>query len=209
VDLLRSYIVNENQLRGILEVAKEGRNIEFKGGMPWSNPEFRAKITKSILAFSNVRDGGAIIIGVEEPSDGVFDLVGVETQVVKTFSEEDVAAHVAEYADPYTKFTVQKLSLDDRVYVVVEVAEFDEIPVICKKDGPSKLRKGATYTRSYRIPESVEVPSQVEMREILDIAAEKKLRKHYEMQRRVGAPSEVGAEVSDDARFAAQREGLP
>jgi hypothetical protein len=103
VDLLRSYIVNENQLRAILEIAREGRNIEFKGAMPWSNPEFRAKITKSILAFSNVRDGGAIIIGVEEPSDGVFNFVGVETQTVKTFSEEDVAAHVAEYADPYTK----------------------------------------------------------------------------------------------------------
>ena len=200
--------MNVNQLREILELAREGRKIEFKRAQLWDDAEFRAKVTKTVLAFSNVRDGGTMVIGVEEPSDGNFTFVGVDDGVLQTYSEEDVAAHVAEYADPYAKFTLQKIPTDGKTFVVLEVAEFDDIPVICKKSGLCNLRKGALYTRSYRIPESVEVPSQVEMREILEIATEKKVRKYHEMQRRVAAPP-VEAAASDDTKFATQLRKLP
>jgi len=58
--------------------------------------------------------------------------------------------------------------------------------VICKKDGMEKLRRGAVYTRSRRMPETVEVPGQVEMREILDLALEKRSRAFARHAERMG-----------------------
>src|SRR6202044_3763764 len=71
-------------------------------------------------------------------------------------------------------------------FCILRVSEFAELPVVCKKDGIEKLRRGATYIRSRRIPETVEVPSQVEMREILDLAVEKRSRAFGRQAERMG-----------------------
>ena len=49
--------------------------------------------------------------------------------------------------------------------------------VAFKKDGLKNLRKGAIFTRTRRHPETIEVPSQTEMREILELAVDKNMRK--------------------------------
>ena len=96
------------------------------------------------------------------------------------------------------------LTLENKKFVVIKVFEFAEIPVICKKDGSSNLRKAAIYTRTYRIPESAEVPSQSEMREILDLAAEKQVRRFFETQSRAGITVEMIK--IDNTKFAQQRQ---
>jgi hypothetical protein len=62
--------------------------------------------------------------------------------------------------------------------VFINVAEFDELPIICKKEYPEILRRGAIYVRSKRgKPETIEVPTEVEMREIIEMAVDKGNRK--------------------------------
>lgn len=192
----------------LTQLAKERRNLEFKRSTPWGSSDFKAKIVKSILAFSNVRDGGAIVIGVERQADQTYTFKGISQEHLSTYSEDHISSIVAEYADPYAKFILEKAEVDGNTYLIILVSEFDEIPVICKRDGASNLRKGAIYTRTYRIPESAEVPSQTELREILEMAIDKGIRKYLERQARLGVSLSSPTIVSDDEKFTAQRGDL-
>jgi hypothetical protein len=71
-------------------------------------------------------------------------------------------------------------------YLWIEVREFDEIPVICRKSYGDILSGGKLYTRTWRRPESAEVPGSVEMREIIDMATEKSLRAFAQRAARAG-----------------------
>ena len=201
-------MMDKNRFIELTQLAREGRNLEFKRSAPWDSPEFRAKIVKSILAFSNVRDGGAIVIGVERQTDQTYRFVGVEPGHLTQYSDDHIASVVAEFADPYAKFSLEVAEFDNKTFIVILVDQFDGIPVICKRDGLANLRKGAIYTRTHRIPESAEVPSQTELREILDMAVDKELRKYLERQTRVGIHLGLPSSVSDDEKFAAQRGDL-
>jgi predicted HTH transcriptional regulator len=61
--------MSQEEYRSIIYAGSEDRNREYKRSFPWersSHGTAMAKVTKSILAMSNVRDGGHIVIGVEE-----------------------------------------------------------------------------------------------------------------------------------------------
>lgn len=194
---------DSDYIRQFLEYLSEERNMEYKQSTPWNEREFQAKITKTILALSNIRDGGHILIGISESNIGNFEKVGVIDEHFITYNRDDLSSYISNYADPYVRFELYKDEIDGFKYVMIRVFEFDEVPVVCKKEhnfnGRVILRKGATYTRSYGKPETIEVPSQNEMREILDMATEKKVRRFMETSKRVGVP--IPSEISDKERF--------
>ena len=200
--------MDEKNFLEIIQVGKEGRNLEFKRSMPWETAEFKARITKSVLAFSNVRDGGHIIIGVEQQEGGIFSFNGMEEAHISTYIEDEVVSVISEYADPYVRLQIDKVVSKDNKYIVITVFEFDEMPVLCKRDGLCKLRKGAIYTRTHRMAESAEVPSQTELREILDMATEKNIRKYWETQARVGLVIQQQPRIDDAEKFKSQRSDL-
>ena len=153
--------------------------------MSWSNDLTKVKLTRAILAMSNKRDGGVIVIGIRELQDKQFDPVGLSASEAQTFNHDTMADHVRQYADPYVDFTVRTIECGGKQFIVIQVKEFDEIPVLCKRDG-TDLRNGAMYTRSRTKNESAEVSSQSEMREIMDIAVDKGVRKFVTRSQRVG-----------------------
>lgn len=58
----------------LIRLGNENRNLDYKGAFPWdkaSNDE-KCAIAKDVLAFSNTRDGGMILIGVNDKS-GVLE----------------------------------------------------------------------------------------------------------------------------------------
>jgi predicted HTH transcriptional regulator len=177
-------LTSEDFLESI-QVLKENRAKEFKRSAPWKEKAFQCKIIKSILALSNLQDGGRIIFGVKQLPSGEFELEGMSDADLATFKEDDVASLAAEYADPFVKIEVNRFKHSNKNFLVIQIDEFYEIPVLCSKDGPD-IRRGALYMRSTRIPETVEVPSQTEMREVLDLAVAKNIRKFYRMQALAG-----------------------
>jgi hypothetical protein len=100
----------------------------------------------------------------------------MRTDHLGAFVQDQLSAHFSEYADPYIEVLLIKHDVGRKTFCILRVSEFSELPVVCKKDGLENLRRGAMYTRSRRLPETVAVPSQVEMREILDLAIEKRSR---------------------------------
>jgi predicted HTH transcriptional regulator len=197
----------EKEIKDFIHHGSEERYLEYKESIDWNDSEVKAKITKSILAMSNIQDGGVLVIGVKQ-KDGAFIPQGMSTEHLKSFDEDNIKDYVSNYADAYVEFNVKTVDDKGKEFVVIQVREFLEVPVICKKDGLCNLRKGAIYTRSRRKPETIEVPSQSEMREVVDLAVEKGIRKFMTRLVRVGITPSLGEEPSDDRKFEEELEGL-
>jgi len=171
--------MTEEQLRALIALGRETRHTEFKRSVPWSDASPRAKIIKSILGMSNIRDGGTIVIGIERRPDTSYSAIGVQTTHLASYDPDEIGRNVREFADPLAVFSVQRVVLEGATFVVFEVAEFIELPVVCRADGQEGLARGVIYTRN-NVPETVRVPGQTEMREIIEMAVDKGLRKSIE-----------------------------
>lgn len=164
------------ELEDLLALGHETRSFEVKGPGPLDKAH-AALVACAAMAMGNLRDGGYVCIGIDEDrmQDG---LPGLDDEQLAQWSDFDnVADALARYSDPPVSFELQPFQLSSGSNVVVlEVAEFDHIPHVCKKDSANGLQKGFTYVRPRGKPQSVSVPSAVEMRELLDIAIDKGVR---------------------------------
>jgi hypothetical protein len=84
---------------------------------------------------------------------------------------DHLARALANYADPPLRFDVAAVQLSSGATVaVIEVFEFEDIPHFCAKHYDGVLREGALYVRPRKVPETSEVASAVEMREVIELA---------------------------------------
>jgi len=186
---------------------RERRHTEFKGPGRRTDKAFLAKVVRAVLGLANTPDGGVVIIGVED--DGTkLTPTGLSKSEAATWGYDDLHASLANYADPFVECEVAPLKLDDCTFVVIEVREFGEIPVLCKKDLGDTLRRGALYVRRRGKIETVEVPSHVEMREVIERAAEIRARNILAAAARVGLAHEPPDVPTAAERFAAEAQDL-
>jgi predicted HTH transcriptional regulator len=175
--------VTPEELEALLEAPEETPRLDFKAAMAWDVRVF----VKDLLAMANVRDGGTIIVGVE---DGTWRRQGVTAEMEQSFNIEIMRDQIAPYADPHVQFG-QEIVVDrsDLRFVVIRVRQFEEIPVICKKDG-ADVSKGTVYYRSPgRRVESARVRDAYDMRTIIQVATVRMMQK----QRALGYTVESGA----------------
>lgn len=198
-----------NTLLDLALHGREERYLEYKRSLNWGDAQAKAKITRTILGMSNIRDGGTIVIGVAQDGEN-FVPEGATPADLESFAQDTVAEWVNGYADPFAEVSVSRVSHEHTAFVVIQVAEFTEIPVVCKQNGPfALLKRGAIYTRSRRKHETVEIPSQVEMRELLDVSIEKGFRRLIERLRRAGiSMTDVAGLSRDREEFERQVGGL-
>lgn len=202
----------QKELLELVKSGREERNLEYKASKDWKDPTTKAKITKTILGMANIRDGGVIVLGVEEIKDqSRFNFKGMLPEHLGSYNHDNIASHVGEYADPFVEFTVRHVEDDNKTFVVIQIKEFSELPVLCKKSGKENLRKGALYTRRKGGKnETIEVPTSTEMREILDLAVDKNTRKFHERisRSRIPIPIQKPKEPDDSGLFEEQIEDL-
>ncbi|HUC87831.1 MAG TPA: ATP-binding protein [Candidatus Binatia bacterium] len=156
----------------LVEGAAESQSLDFKGPCNW---DVKA-LAKDILAFSNVQDGGYIVIGFD---DKTFKRVGLTKEQAESFDQETMQDQMANYADPFVTFSVSNNIVDAAGlrFVIIRVTEFSEVPVVCKTDS-GDVHHGRVYYRSRRRrPESEAVSNSFDMRDILDRAAVKMMAK--------------------------------
>jgi predicted HTH transcriptional regulator len=157
--------VESEQLERLLDGAEETDTLEFKGPMAWD----RKSLVKDILAMANVIDGGLIIVGVE---DVTYRRLGLSDAEVDTFDIEVMRDQIAPFADPRVTFRCGIVA-DARGlrYAVIEVSPFDDLPVICRRDG-ADVEAGTIYFRTRRgRARSARVDSSSDMRDIIERAA--------------------------------------
>ena len=156
--------MNTEELESLLQAQTETPSVEFKGACHWDV----TRLAKDILAISNVQDGGHIIIGVE---DKTFARQGVTAAQKATFALETMCDQMTAYADPHVNFAVEfPIDANGKEYVVIKVYQFEEIPVICRRDG-ADVRAGVIYYRNKnRRIESAAVSNSYDMRDIIELA---------------------------------------
>ncbi len=190
--------MNIQELYELAGTGEQRRNVEIKRSMSWNDPSIKAKIVKAILAMSNIRDGGFLVLGFEERGDSYLP-AGMNEDHLASFDYDEVRSHVAQFADPYVIFFMEPVK-DDRTgrkFLVFTINEFEEIPVICKRNGLENLRAGDMYTRSRRMPSTEKLPTQSEMREIIDMAIEKGMRRFIERAQHAGLSIRVEPDEYD------------
>jgi hypothetical protein len=199
----------DDELLDLILHGREERNLEYKQSAAWQ-AEMKAKLCKSIMAMANLRDGGAIVIGVERQADDSYNPVGMDANDAKTFTHDIVVEYANEFAAPFVEITLDNRVLEhrdwsqQRMFVVIKVSEFTDMPVVCRKNGAAGLRRGAFFTRGRRKHETVEVSNEPELREILDLALEKRIRRMQAFG--PGPPS--GAQHPGDAELFAKQMDL-
>jgi predicted HTH transcriptional regulator len=207
--------VTEQDFETLLARGHETNGIEFKGPGIRTDRAFLARVVRAVLGMANRRDGGLVVIGVEATK---LDPVGVDDeQEASWLNYDDLSASVNEYASPSVVFDLEPLTCRGRKVVIIHVHEFEDIPVLCVKEfgEPGKtapvLRRGACYVRSRHKPETAEIPSEEEMRELLELAIDKGVRRFVARAQKAGmfpTAEPRPAPPSDEEQFKEQIEDL-
>ncbi len=202
--------MNEEDFARLLVLQHELPGVEFKAPGPRGEKALFHSVVRAVLGMANRRDGGRIVLGLREGPSAKLEQVGLNDEDAATWRHDHLADALASYADPYVEIHVEKRRHEDRLYVLIEVSEFEEVPVICRKGYPTNpqpgqqaiLRAGAIYVRTRRKPETSEPPGQTEMRELIELATEKRLRSFLGTVGRAGG--EVAGQPKASDRFQAE-----
>ena len=202
------HTMNKNELDEIFALGREQRGVEFKRGGSRQDKHLFAKVVHAAIGMANRRDGGYVIVGVTEDSNGGPVPEGVSAEDVPSWTYDDVANSIAEYTDPNAKFDLQIVDYNGSKLVVIRVYEFEDIPVLCKKSYPEVLRAGACYVRTRRKPETVEIPTQADMRDLLDLAVDKGVRRFIARAHAAGLTQSASLPSTDTTRYMEQQKAF-
>jgi len=192
-------------LTEVLARGYELRGIECKGPGSRKNKPYFAKVLRAMIGMANRRDGGFIIIGIEDKG---LKPIGLNETDLDTWKYDHVGDAVAPYVEPSITFELEIHEFKDMKFVLLIVKEFDSIPILCRKNYPDILREGACYVRSRRKPETVEIPTQEDMRDLLDLATEKALRRFSSQAKAAGVKFPPDKRETDTESFDIQIRGL-
>lgn len=168
-------MLTDQRIRELIAIGIENRNLDYKGPFSWATTSKDEKIgiTKDVLAFSNSRDGGVILIGVNDKT-GVLE--GLTEDQFTSFDQTRFNDFVQEFTAPkHTSFVYRRVIEGQRM-IAIEIPEFTDIPIICKKSAQSivnpkniLLRKADLYKRTDKgSSELIQDPD--ELRELLNRA---------------------------------------
>jgi hypothetical protein len=185
-----------DELERILRTGREGRATEFKQTLSWAENATRAKVVKWALGTANLADGGVLAFGLQRVDPNpLYELSGMSQADYESFNQDSVSTTVNTYATPHIDLSVIHLQLEDKLFVAIIVRQFLDYPVICARDfvvdNRAVVTKGRVYCRSRRTPETTEVQSPEDMRDIIDLATSRGLERYFrlrEIERRAEGP---------------------
>ena len=200
----------DRELEELLALGHESRSFEVKGpGNPGDldDKAYVAKIAKAVIAMGNLRDGGLVCLGIDEPRMSEMQPGLSREQAAAWIDYDLVHAAIARYADPPVSFEPVGVHLSSDVDVVVlQVDEFDSVPHLCRRDFDREVTAGGVYVRPAGMPRSARVPDSREMREVLELAIDKGVREFLRRTRAVGLGlgEVLSPEDADRAAFEAE-----
>ncbi len=204
------------QLKDYVNLGSERVDLEYKRSIDWEDRNAKIKITKAMMAMSNIRDGGVIIIGVEE--DGTPS--GMTKKHCRSFEYDKIARHLNARTMPPIDFVVTcgKITHEDneKLFVVIQISESKELPVVSikhEKRDPNGLldmkntyiRENAIYIRSKSPIESREIGSYSEWKEFIELLLDRNQDKLVKKIPWSSSQQQV-TKKTDKERFARQRD---
>ena len=188
----------------------EAREREYKSDMPWECLKYN--ITKAALAISNLQNGGFIIIGIDENKIGhpKYHLSGMSKEHAETYNQDDVSDFVNKYAEPHIDIELKKFfdKVRNIFFIIIQISEFKDIPIICKKSYPSVLTRGQIYIRSSRKIQSTSELTVSDMGELIERAIDKGIIKLQKRIRSFGNDVEQDPSEIIKIQFEQESEGF-
>jgi len=188
----------EQILQGYITHGREETYLEYKSSRKWFTKQPKDKhkvsnleIVKAMLAMSNHLSGGVIVIGEKEKGNGEFKPTGVNKVNSDSFKYDDISRYLKGFSNPQLQFKVTRDAMEingkKKKFVVIQVTESLEFPVICTKAAKYNnsqgfhsdnilLRENAIYIRSKSPIESREISSVQEWRELIYITMKRSER---------------------------------
>lgn len=177
-----------------LENGVESQDLDYKESCTWDVIKF----AKDILAMSNIYNGGFIIIGMNETSNGYIK-VGVVDEVLQTYDNDVMKDQMSSYADPWVNFKVHiHIDKENKKFVFIRVFEFDEIPIICKKDSKDTRLNTIYFRNRNRRWESAPISNTSDLRDLLERAAVKLMKKMHKLGLSVGIEQSITKKLFDE-----------
>lgn len=151
----------------------ETRQVEMKGAESFAG-DFRSHLTASIAAMVNIPDGGTIVVGVD--TTATPRVIGLSPEQIASFDPTRIAQYIGERLDPLPRFHVEHFSHADGQVLLIQVTEFEHVPIVVKRQIESAhrmfAREGDILIRSNSC-ECRRVKSAEELRELLGRALTK------------------------------------
>jgi hypothetical protein len=88
---------------------------------------------------SDLRDGGILIVGVSQ-RDGRWERTGITNEHLRSFGPDNIASHLSAFISPHISLDVVIVSHEGKEYLAIYIREFDDTPLVCKKNGPDRSR---------------------------------------------------------------------
>ena len=163
---------------GLIARGREAPNLEYKQSMPWDDLNLKLKLVKAALAFANTRDGGYIVIGMEQLADDRYEPQGMTPEHLAGYTLDKVQTEVNRYAAPFVSLDATPHKYGGKTFFVIAVDPFEDVPVICTRDAETRdaevvLRRAAIYTRSRRMVSSAPIDNPDDMRALIDLATDR------------------------------------
>jgi hypothetical protein len=192
-----------------LERCRESQAVEFKEATDWSSIKHRT--IRTVMAMSNLRDGGVVIVGVSEAGDS-WDLTGMADAQLGTYDVDDITDGINRYASPPIEPEVVIVLHDDKKFLAIQVPEFSESPCVCKRtdnDGQRAFYEGAVYVRPAGKAQTTRVTRAEDMSDLLELAAEKRARGMIETGHRIGMVVAADSHFDDELEWLTGQPHLP
>lgn len=152
---------SESRLQG----GTETQSFDIKAAGPWDVQ----KLVKDVLAMSNVEDGGIILIGVE---DTTFTRQGLGEADIATYDIDTMRDQMTKFADPHVNMSVSfPEDAAGRKYAAIKVEPFQEIPVLCRRNGTDVREATLYYRNRNRRWESAPISNSFDLAQIIERAA--------------------------------------
>ncbi|MCU7828460.1 MAG: ATP-binding protein [Candidatus Thiodiazotropha sp. (ex Myrtea sp. 'scaly one' KF741663)] len=190
-----------------LDRCQESQSVDFKESAPWNSLKWH--ITRTSMAMANLRDGGIIIVGVSERGES-WELTGIADDHIGSYDFDVISDFVAKYASiPLELDVVVVRYRDEKSYLAIQVSEFSHLPCICRRNSSNESKafsKSDVLIRPPGKPQTKKVEDSNEIRDLIELAAEKRARNIIEAASRIGL-SGVHNDTPDEA-FDQELQGL-
>lgn len=182
----------------------ETPNIDFKAASKWDGEE-RARLTKAIAAMANTRDGGTVLVGIDDDRvGGKPKIVGLTAEQLVSFDPTKVADYVNQRFEPAIQLRIEKPEVSGKVLAAIVVKEFEDQPHICVRElsyqGKQLFKPGDLLIRTAAAQSTVAGPQ--ELRDLLGRAVAKKGEHLLEQMRRIVTGVPAGPAVDWRTEFA-------
>ena len=185
-------MVSQEEVEDNLRLDRESRSFEVKGPGSLGDWQYVTKVARAAMAMGNQRDGGQVVLGIDDDKMAAMLPGLTPEQVVEWTHYDNVSDQLAKYSDPPLNFHVDHFTLNaDGIkseVVVLDVAEFETEPHICKRDAQPNLTAGQVYVRPRGKPQSSNVPTAIDMRDLLNIGIDKGVREYFRRSEYTGTP---------------------